>query len=103
VLNTKPIGVAQRKRILERDGFRCQMCTRSSPDLKFMHIDHKLPRSKGGTNDDDNLQVLCRTCNLKKQASEDWTPQNKRPSKYPAKKLQSQVYKRKANGEIERR
>ena len=32
------------------------------------HIDHKTPVSRGGTNELDNLQLLCKTCNLKKSA-----------------------------------
>lgn len=32
------------------------------------HIDHKTPVSRGGTNDLENLQLLCVTCNLKKSA-----------------------------------
>jgi len=27
---------------------------------------HKIPRSKGGPGEEDNAQVLCRDCNLKK-------------------------------------
>ena len=29
-------------------------------------IDHIIPISKGGGNDSRNLQIICRTCNLKK-------------------------------------
>ncbi|MGL4943487.1 MAG: HNH endonuclease [Thermoguttaceae bacterium] len=36
-----------------------------------MHVDHIVPRSKGGTNDDDNLQTLCQKCNLGKSNLDD--------------------------------
>jgi predicted transcriptional regulator len=52
-----------RKRILKRDNFKCQNCS-SSYNL---HIDHIIPRSKGGTDEDSNLQVLCSKCNLFKR------------------------------------
>ena len=34
--------------------------------LDFMDIDHKVPISKGGSNEFGNLQLLCRKCNGKK-------------------------------------
>lgn len=49
-----------------RDGFCCQLCNVST-DLK---IDHIKPVAKGGTNDLDNLQLLCGPCNLAK--SDTW-------------------------------
>ena len=53
----------QRLRVLARDGHMCQLCgTTEEP----FHIDHIIPRSKGGTSDLDNLQVLCKRCNLAK-------------------------------------
>lgn len=37
-------------------------------------IDHVHPRSKGGTDDDDNLVLACRSCNSSKGAKslEEW-------------------------------
>lgn len=49
--------------IYARDGHRCLKCGRSTADLE---IDHIFPISKGGKTTFDNLQTLCRSCNLKK-------------------------------------
>ena len=35
-------------------------------NFEEMHGDHKTPWSKGGHTIPENLQMLCRTCNLKK-------------------------------------
>lgn len=48
-----------------RDGFRCASCRNTSNDLQ---IDHVVPVSKDGSNDLDNLQLLCRSCNSLKGA-----------------------------------
>jgi 5-methylcytosine-specific restriction endonuclease McrA len=49
-------------RIIDRDGAYCVNC-RSTNDLT---IDHIHPRSKGGSNDIENLRILCRKCNSSK-------------------------------------
>lgn len=46
-----------------RDGFRCAICKSSESDLQ---IDHVNPVIKGGSNDLDNLQLLCSKCNMTK-------------------------------------
>ncbi len=53
-----------RPRILERDGYGCVRC--DSTDR--LEIDHILPLARGGGNEDDNLQTLCRPCNRRKWA-----------------------------------
>jgi 5-methylcytosine-specific restriction endonuclease McrA len=52
----------QRDRVYARDGHLCRHCGATA----YLEIDHIHPVSKGGTNDLENLQVLCQTCNLKK-------------------------------------
>lgn len=43
---------------------RCAQCGRTpNADAVKLHVDHKIPRSWGGTNDRDNLQALCAECN----------------------------------------
>jgi hypothetical protein len=54
-----------RKQVFERDGHRCKICKR----MDCLSIDHIIPVSKGGTNDLDNLQTLCRPCNSAKGES----------------------------------
>lgn len=43
---------------------RCAQCGRTpSDDGVKLHVDHKIPQTWGGTNDEDNLQALCSDCN----------------------------------------
>lgn len=51
-----------RRDVFERDAYRCRHCA-TWVDLT---IDHIIPRSRGGTDDETNLQTLCRSCNSKK-------------------------------------
>ena len=51
--------------VWNRDGGQCCVCG-SKTDLEFDHI---IPISKGGATTFRNLQILCRSCNLKKSDS----------------------------------
>ena len=55
-----------RERILSRDCGLCQECQRNGRltaiSLSTCITDHVVPLSKGGSNDDDNLQSLCKAC-----------------------------------------
>ena len=51
--------------ILLRDNFRCVYCGRSAQETT-LQIDHKVPFSKGGTDDSSNLVTACSQCNLGK-------------------------------------
>ena len=54
----------QRMRILERDGFRCQLCGERPSDNEHitLHVHHVRPFSDGGPTIDENLITLCHTC-----------------------------------------
>lgn len=58
-----------RKNILRRDNFKCAYCGRS--DLQLT-IDHIKPKSRGGTDDWENLVTACIKCN---NAKGDRTPE----------------------------
>lgn len=50
-----------RQRVLTRDQHTCQRC-----GLEATHVDHIIPRRLGGDDSMDNLQALCKQCNLSK-------------------------------------
>lgn len=56
------ISAEQRLRVLKKCGYKCMACG-ARDDLS---IDHLRAVSLKGTDEDDNLQVLCRRCNSRK-------------------------------------
>ncbi len=60
-----PAGI--RVDVLNRDGYKCVFCGRSSQETR-LEIDHIFPFSQGGSNKLDNLQTLCIDCNRGKGA-----------------------------------
>ena len=61
LLCPNPIG-----KILKRAQFRCELCGISAEE-KALEVDHIRPRNHGGTDDADNLQALCYSCNAMKR------------------------------------
>lgn len=67
----RDISPQLRNEILERNGYTCQHCGSGPGDPDPTHpgrklrlqIDHEIPLTQGGTNDKDNLRVLCSACN----------------------------------------
>jgi 5-methylcytosine-specific restriction endonuclease McrA len=56
--------------VLHRDNFTCQYCGKAprKGDEVTLEVDHIYPRSKGGSNDKDNLITACSDCNVGKMA-----------------------------------
>ncbi|OGX23254.1 MAG: hypothetical protein A2Y03_02945 [Omnitrophica WOR_2 bacterium GWF2_38_59] len=62
------IKLGLRYKVLDRDKFKCVRCG-ASPATDHsccLHVDHKVPFSKGGRTILNNLQTLCEKCNLGK-------------------------------------
>lgn len=70
---TRAINEKTRLLVLKRDNYKCQRCGRSPATHReiYLHVDHKKPFSKGGSNNIENLQTLCNKCNLGKGAEVD--------------------------------
>jgi ATP adenylyltransferase len=59
-----------RYEVLKRARFRCELCGVSA-DVRALEVDHIVPRSRGGTDEPDNLQALCYQCNAMKRDRDD--------------------------------
>lgn len=66
--NREPLKPGKRARILERDGYRCQLCG----SRENLHVGHVMSVKEGLTygltqeelDDDENLMAMCDECNL---------------------------------------
>jgi 5-methylcytosine-specific restriction endonuclease McrA len=70
--NQKEGWFANRRAVFERDEYRCRYC---GIDVgEDGHCDHVIPKSRGGTDDVDNLVTACEQCNCSKGARtpEEW-------------------------------
>jgi 5-methylcytosine-specific restriction endonuclease McrA len=56
-----------KERVFARDGRQCRYCGND----ENLQVDHIISRKNGGTHDMDNLQVLCRDCNLRKSSKDE--------------------------------
>lgn len=57
---------ALRWQVFQRDQWRCVACGRNSHDGAILHVDHIVPRSRGGLDALNNFQTLCGECNIGK-------------------------------------
>ena len=70
LLNYDPIPDSVRYRVLSEANGRCALCGATSKE-RLLDVDHIIPRSKGGSSDYNNLQVLCSKCNRSKGNKDD--------------------------------
>ncbi|WP_412526103.1 HNH endonuclease [Burkholderia lata] len=56
--------------ILRRDAGLCQPCLRAGRVTTADAVDHIVPKARGGTDRDENLQAICRDCHAAKTARE---------------------------------
>ncbi|MEN8374245.1 MAG: HNH endonuclease [Gemmatimonadota bacterium] len=61
----------RRRRIFERDGYRCVYCGRPYEESQ-LSVDHVEPRQRGGDHSDGNLVTACLTCNRGKAGRPAW-------------------------------
>lgn len=54
-----------RDKILVRDAYTCGYCSKKL-DPKELEVDHIIPRTSGGTDEEHNLITACKKCNNKK-------------------------------------
>lgn len=54
------------KKFKSEHGNVCYYCSETIKDKNNITVDHLIPKSKGGSSEDDNLVIACRRCNNKK-------------------------------------
>ena len=60
----------RRERIMQRDRGLCQPCIRKGIITQAYAVDHVVPKAAGGTDDDTNLEAICRCCHKQKTQQE---------------------------------
>lgn len=65
LLEEDPIPDSIRYQVLKESGGRCALCGITKTDSP-LDVDHIIPRSRGGSNEKENLQALCIKCNRSK-------------------------------------
>jgi len=69
VFKRKLLSPAKRFRIMTRDNNRCKLCGANASSGVWLEVDHIVPVHEGGSNEDTNLQTLCKECNVGKYHS----------------------------------
>lgn len=79
--NGSGVPTSMRRRVFREGGYQCAKCGLTGEERRFprggygyytekdgvyLSIDHIAPKSKGGSNERSNLQILCTPCNTTK-------------------------------------
>ena len=59
-------GQKHRKAVGEAQGWKCKYCQGDISGRGSAALDHIIPIARGGKSEPDNLQLLCRRCNIRK-------------------------------------
>ncbi len=59
-----------RYQVLKRAKLRCELCG-AHEDQMALHVDHIVPKARGGSDELSNFQALCMRCNTNKRDSDD--------------------------------
>ncbi len=62
----RDVSLGLRFKIFKQCDYSCQICGATSKDGR-LEVDHIVPVAKGGTNEPDNLWILCFDCNRGKR------------------------------------
>lgn len=68
--NHNALSGSLRYKIIKRAKGRCEACGVSA-DERAIDVDHIIPKNKGGSDDESNLQALCYKCNRQKRDTDD--------------------------------
>ena len=69
-MSRKPIPKLVEKRLFKEANSQCPRCEQADADVAALQIHHIKPVAKGGSNDEENLIVLCSNCHSKVTAGE---------------------------------
>ena len=59
---------AQKNKLFEKNNYCCMVCGANMPvGVRGLQADHKIPLSRGGSNDQINWQPMCNNCNVGKR------------------------------------
>lgn len=56
------------KKFKSEHGNICYYCGITIEDKNNITVDHRIPKSKGGSSEDENLVIACRRCNVEKDS-----------------------------------
>lgn len=68
-MSMRDLKLNKKNKIYKNSNYKCIYCHISLEEMMLFNsytIDHKIPRSRGGKDNIDNLCLCCRSCNSKK-------------------------------------